>query len=298
MGKIAEVLSVQALQDLVPALERFSYHKREALAELERLIARRIERLEERRDDWQREVHRRQRRYDEADEEDDLGELAFRVSEAEENLWQVEHQLAQVSDVAANYYRCAATINASPDTASRAFLKARIADLEKYLAVQLDTASIGGPLAGTEVLTNVIGGFEQTVAASLTNITNSPLPEGIVWVPLAALSASEMAELPRDDDYKKVSKVEMQRGFEVLQRDILPAIKQSGAGSDYFLGLDQAAGRDYEHGLQRVYDAFFGSEPITLDRALDGESYQITIGRHRIKVAWEKGWPAIPAKLI
>lgn len=298
MGRIAEVLSVQALQDLVPALERFSYHKREALAELERLIARRIGRLEERRDDWQQEVHRRQRRYDEADEEDDLGELAFRVSEAEENLWQVERYLAQVSDVAANYYPCAMTINAGPDDASRTFLKARIADLEKYLAVRLDTASIGEPLPGTEVLTNIIAGFEQTVAASLASITDSPLPEGIVWVPLTAISASEMAELPGDDDYKKISKVEVQRSFEVLQRDILPAIKQSGAGSDHFLSLDQAAGRDHEHGLQRVYDLFFGSEPITLDRALDGKSYQVMFGRHRIKVAREKGWPAVPAKLI
>jgi hypothetical protein len=107
-----------------------------------------------------------------------------------------------------------------------------------------------------------------------------------------------MNNLPSDDDYKKVPKAEMERGFAILQRDILPAIKQCGADSDYFYELDRQSGQSPNRGLQSVYDAFFGGEPITLDSGLDGAGYNVTSGRHRIKVARELGWPAVPAKLI
>lgn len=299
MNQGAEVISVPALQDLVAALESFAWRRRELLAELEHSIARQLEWLEDRYEAWQRELEQRQRRYDEADEDDDPGYLAWQVAEAEEGLQRIAQHLARVREAAAYYRRCAARIAAGPDDQARHFLQSRIAELEKYLAIRLDAApSAVPPLPGTEVLTNVISAAEQTVAAGLAGIMDAPLPEGFTWVPLTAISATALAELPADDDYKKVAKAEMQRGFAVLQRDVLPAIKRDVANRDYFFQLDQQTGQAYEHGVQRIYEAFFGDEPITLDRNRDSATFNVTLGRHRLKVARELGWPAVPAKLI
>ena len=300
MNKGANVGSLQTLQDLAAALKSFSRRRRELLNDLESPLARRMERLEERRDAWEREMNRRRDEYEGADEEDDSYHLQMRFEEAEENLQQVERWLERVRGVAISYMRCARRLSAGDDERAIAFLQDRIAELEKYLAIQVDSSQPGStfPFEGLGILPNAIGALEQTVAYGLDCITEFILPLGFTWVPLSSVSADEMANLPADDDYPKISKIEMLRGFEVLQRDVLPAIKQSGADSDYFFKLDKVSGKDVGNGVQRIYDAFFGDEPITLDRKLNSTEYGVTSGRHRIKVAREQGWPAVPAKLI
>jgi hypothetical protein len=69
--------------------------------------------------------------------------------------------------------------------------------------------------------------------------------------------------------------------------------------SSYFWRIDRQAGRSYEEGLQRVYDAFFGADHIRLYRfkwslrlKVDDKS------RHWIQVARDLGWKFIPAKVI
>lgn len=300
MNKGADVSSIQTLQDLAAALKNFSRRRRELLDDVERSVSRRIERLEERRDGWERELGRRRDDYESADEEDDSYHLQMRVEEAEENLQQAERWLERVREAAISYTRSARTLAAGDDERAFAFLQDRIAELEKYLAIKLDSGSTGSAFSfkGPGILPNAIGALEQTVASGLEGITQSILPPGFDWVPLSSIGAEEMANLPSDDNYPKYSKAEMQRGFEVLRRDVLPAIQRGGADSDYFGKLDQEAGREFEHGTKRIYEAFFGDEPITLDRKLDGTEYGITSGGHRIKVAREQGWPAVPAKLI
>jgi hypothetical protein len=300
MSKGADLSSVETLRDLVAAFQDFSRRRSESLDELERPLARRVERLEDRREAWERELRQRQRDYDDADdEEDDLGYLAMQVEEAEEQLRQVERWAQRVSESQAYFTRCANTIASGPDQRAIAFLQRLIAELEEYLATKIGkTAGSLTPLPGAEILMNVLNAVEQTVTAGFFGITEPLLPDGFDWIPLTAISAAEMENLPDDDDYKKVAKSEMQRGFATLHRDILPLIKQSGVDSDYFFQLDTQAGLDYERGLQRVYDAFFGGEPITLDSSLGDETFNITSGRHRIKVARELGWPAVPARLI
>lgn len=224
----------------------------------------------------------------------------MRVEEAEENLQQAERWLERVREATVSYTRSARTLAAGDDERAVAFLQDRIAELEKYLAIKIDSGATGSSFSfeGPGILPNAIGALEQTVASGLEGITESILPSGFDWVPLSSINAVEMASLPADEEYRKTPKAEIQRGFEALRSDILPAIKQSGADSDFFFKLDQVSGKNAEHGVQRVYDAFFGSDPIALNRTLKEGEYEITSGRHRIKVAREQGWPAIPAKLI
>jgi ParB-like chromosome segregation protein Spo0J len=53
---------------------------------------------------------------------------------------------------------------------------------------------------------------------------------------------------------------------------------------------------DYEHGLERLYDAFYGSDPIRLTKRLDGR-YEVTGGYHRLLVARETGLEKIAASV-
>lgn len=300
MNKGANVGSLQTLQDLTAALKNFSRRRRELLDDLEAPLSRGVERLENRRDAWERELERRRDSYESAGEEDDRHYLQMQVEEAEENLQQVERWLDRVREAGISYTRCARTLSAGDDERAIAFLQDRIAELEKYLAIKVNSGATGSSLSfeGPGILPNALGALEQMVSSGFEGITESVLPAGFTWVPLSSIGAEEMANLPSDDDYPTVSKAEMQRGFETLRRDVLPAIQPGLASRDYFLKLDQEAGREYEHGTQRVYEAFFGDEPITLDRKLNGVEYGITSGGHRIKVAREQGWPAVPAKLI
>jgi len=68
--------------------------------------------------------------------------------------------------------------------------------------------------------------------------------------------------------------------------------------SAYFFSLDQQAGVSYANGLLRVYEAFFGSEPIHLSRVKGAPQWTVGNGRHRILVAKELGWKAIPAQTV
>jgi len=68
--------------------------------------------------------------------------------------------------------------------------------------------------------------------------------------------------------------------------------------SSYFSRLDRQAGRSYEEGLQRVYEAFFGADHIRLSRFKGSQLWGIDNGRHRIQIARDLGWKFIPAKTI
>jgi hypothetical protein len=67
---------------------------------------------------------------------------------------------------------------------------------------------------------------------------------------------------------------------------------------DAFRDLDEKSGVTYENGLLRIYEAFFGQQDyIYLERPRGSSSFSITNGRHRVKVAQDLGWDAIPARV-
>jgi hypothetical protein len=74
--------------------------------------------------------------------------------------------------------------------------------------------------------------------------------------------------------------------------EIQPSVNR-GYTSDDFARLDSEQGLDYSRGQQRIYDLYYGSDPIRLDR--DGEDYDIVSGRHRVYAAKVCGLTTVPA---
>ena len=52
-----------------------------------------------------------------------------------------------------------------------------------------------------------------------------------------------------------------------------------------------------QSGLLRVYEAFFGDDVIHLGRGRRDKLFGVDSGRHRIKVAMDAGWTAVPVKM-
>jgi hypothetical protein len=97
------------------------------------------------------------------------------------------------------------------------------------------------------------------------------------------------------ESFHKTDYATMREGTQRLDEVVLPAV-QRGADGDHFARMDAERGLDYEHGYQRVYDAFFGTDSLRLDARADG-SYAVTNGYHRIHVARELGLRTLPARI-
>lgn len=99
-----------------------------------------------------------------------------------------------------------------------------------------------------------------------------------------------------ESDFSKVSMQEMEIGLQRLQ-EIKPLVDNGvGANSDYWANYDQAHKLDYVHGYQRVYEAFYGAQPIKVYK--DGSTYDINGGRHRIWLAKRMGISILPMRVF
>ena len=114
--------------------------------------------------------------------------------------------------------------------------------------------------------------------------------KGIIDVPVNDLPDPEGVESPQDFDHH-ITWEDAQSATKQLPE--IQDLVKNGKTADDFSTQDQAAGLDYAHGKRRVYDLYYGSDPIRLDK--DGDHYVIISGRHRIYAAKELGLSAIPA---
>jgi hypothetical protein len=124
--------------------------------------------------------------------------------------------------------------------------------------------------------------------ASLPSIGETDLVE----VPLDRIDTSDSG-VKGPESFSKVPYATMRNGVQRLDEVVLPAVRR-GADSAYFAHMDARLGLDYEHGYQRVYEAFFGSDSLRLD-ARTGGDFGVTNGFHRIHVARELGLSSLPA---
>jgi hypothetical protein len=124
--------------------------------------------------------------------------------------------------------------------------------------------------------------------------TGQPLPRGFVWVPIDEIRSRELLELPTRAEFRNIAYDEVVRGFETLRRSVLPAIRPGG-GIDPSLEAGWGAA-DLAADPHNIFQGFFGSEQIHLSRRA-GMKYGIVNGRHRIRVALDLGWTAIPASI-
>lgn len=307
----ASVSSLEALEILDLSLGRFAEKTAASLEAASSVAERGIDQLENRRRYWAREVDDRQREYDSADpEEDDLSTLAYRVQEAEGQLANVEQWRNRVDECVQSYSRQQSQVDelvSSRLLEARSFLRRKIETLREWASAAPTDAgysaaveSASGVSYASGTATNrAVTGFASAampLAHSTVNLSDAPLPAGFSWVNLDDISPEAMGRLP--EEFRKVDYAEMRRGFDVLKNEILPLVNESpqNANADYLWRQDRENGLDESNGSQRVFNAFFGKDPIHLERGKCERYYGITNGQHRIRVARDLGWRAVPAE--
>lgn len=123
--------------------------------------------------------------------------------------------------------------------------------------------------------------------------TGDWIDRGIIDVPVSDLPAPEGVSSPEDFDHH-ISWEDAQSATQKLP-EIQSQVKAGMTGDD-FSDSDQAKGLDYPRGDRRIYDLYYGSDPVKLDKL--GSEYTIVSGRHRVFAAKEAGLKTIPARVI
>ncbi len=98
-----------------------------------------------------------------------------------------------------------------------------------------------------------------------------------------------------EQDFHKVSPQEFRRGFQVLEKEVKPAVAKGAIGDDFY-HQDRARGLEYQNGSEKIYDAFYGQSSIRLEKI--GDQYHVINGYHRLYIANEMGIEMVPARVI
>ncbi len=298
-------VSLDALLRLDSALGSYATGARHALAAIRADFERRHRALHDLEDDARYELERLQATYDGAGEDDDLESLTQECDGAAERLAEIrrwtddvdsQHSTLNVREAA-----CGEVLQRSVPRA-QAFLREKIDQLHQYEAVRLDAFVPAQSSASAQAIPVPQIPASNATAADISGprmLRERPLPRGFRWVALSEIDLTKQLEgVGGSEDFLKVPYDEMRQGLADLRDEILPAMEANGGRrADYFRDLDQRAGRQYADGLQRVYEAFFGEgDFIYLVRRPDG-TLDLINGRHRLKVAKDLGWDAIPAQV-
>lgn len=312
MSASANVRSIQALSDFRGAWARFGSEAYESLKATEMQIRRTQEWLAERLRHWQRQVSRCEeavaraesaltrcqnsgsydhqtgrsyvpdcRQYQQA-----LQQAQRYLRQAQSELRTVQQAIKAVERAAADYQRQAqrlATMLSGDLPKGAALLGRSIAILQSYLSMSAPSGS-GASL----------GASSSSSSSTNTSTSTKWVEQGIIDVPISQIDTSD-SSVQGAQDFRKVSHKQMVDGLQKLEQVVRPAV-QNGADGDYFSELDAEEGLEHADGYRRIYDAFYGGEPIRLEKV--GDSYQVTNGQHRLFVARELGLESIPASVI
>ncbi|MBF0232903.1 MAG: hypothetical protein HQK65_07675 [Desulfamplus sp.] len=118
--------------------------------------------------------------------------------------------------------------------------------------------------------------------------------KGIIDVKLSDIP--EVNDIVDKKSFIKISMEDMQIGLNRLQEMQKVFNIGDGKNSDYWREKDQTLGLNYSNGYQRVYEAFFGMEPIRVEK--NGSAYEIVNGRHRIWLAKKMGLNSLPMSVV
>lgn len=295
--------NIGCIQELEAAYARFCRVHSECLPEVKRELRQVTEAMDDAVKDLRREVARLTECIASADRSEDASWATSRLNEVEEELELATRCRRQLAAAAADYERQARRIEQMAmehRVGSREFLRGAVDDLKAYVAKTAD-----GVTQGTASAMPGGGGGAATASSAHAegeiDLTDCSLPKGFVWVPIDQIDCSvETGGFANADKFEKgVTREEMIRGFDSLRRQILPALAAHEAHGDssWCARLDTEAARTYEEGIQRPFDAFFGDSHIYLTRKNGTEPFDVTNGRHRILIARELGWKAIPARV-
>jgi len=320
-----DVRSIDALESLRSELARFATEGREALQQMELEVAHTLELLNRERRKMDEVVWRCQQAHQRAQanlrncintppdrdrRRPDCTRLAAEVRRAEAQLRESEDalraillriQLVQQADAA--YRQQAQRLQQMLDNdipKARSFLGRKLDTLLSYISLR--------PASGSGFAVAVSGfspPLPMNAASSRVvpeNVSALPNVGEIVWidrgimdVPLSQIDTSD-SSVHGPADFRQSSPHDlMLEGVRRLDAVIRPAVQQ-GADGDDFSAYDTQHDLDHAHGYRRVYDAFYGDEPIRLNK--DGDRYTVEAGYHRLFVAQEAGLITIPAQII
>lgn len=309
MSKPIHVNSIEILMRLDAALGQFADKSLDTLEVTGNEIKRRIEWLENCCEARQSEFEYWSEAYDSADsEEDDIGFLAHKRDEAAEKVRQAHRAKQRVEESCENFVRQARRINQISTehlNDARAFLRQKIQELSDYAGFQ--PVYDGGSFSSTAGTFSAVIETNNPAGASgdqpIIDFTHIRLPKGYRWVRLDEISPKAMSELPTPSEFRKVPYEDMKRGFGILQRDVLPVLENSlyNARTDYFEDFDYKNEREIKNSAKEIFQVFFNPvgdrEQIRLTRSKGDKFWTITDGQHRIRVARDLGWNAIPARI-
>lgn len=308
----AEVLSVDALADLERAIGGFTRGASEGLAAIKLELARQRALLDDQEEDARREVARWKDAAESAEEPDDLQVCGDALGEARQRLGRIRAWQARVREDHARFASAAVRFDQLLEHTvprCRETLRSKLEALRSAAAEPLDVVSSATPATVTKWQptsppptdlngqASEAGGGRQRARP----LTDWSLPQGFVWVPLSEVCWDQLSEIASTESYGKVDYATMVAGLRRLVGEVLPRIQQDPSGTDAytFQALDEVApSGSFENGLQCIYEAFFGHDGfIYLERRRGAEKYDIINGRHRIRIALELGWKAIPARV-
>jgi hypothetical protein len=301
MEKGVSVEAIGALREFGVRYKSFAARILEDLGQIEMEFARRWGRLEQVFQQQQQEMYRFQQLYEEAEEED-REHYAYLLMEARDRLRETRGWLQEVQEQYQAFRQEAQRIQRlASETAVKGidFLNRLAGDLEAYVAVSLpetgadSTGSWGPERDGGGVPNDAGTGGDKGKMGFATKLDHYGLPPGFTWVRIDEIALEDPGE------FLKVDEDAMREGIEKLPY-VLDLIQDRldrpfSDNSAYFERLDRQTGRDYQNGLQRVYEAFFGGQHIRLERWRGEAKWDIINGRHRIEVARELGLEAVPA---
>ena len=299
-GKV-DLRSFDLLRDLDLALSRFANTASETMQTMERELRQAEEELEDRIRICQRDLNYWKQAYKSAHKEQDKRYAAHKLETSLETLRRTNYYLNFLSEKQQAYHSQAERLKelVTENTfKARHYLRKSLENLQSYAAVQFSGSNVHSTLSSGSGKSGSATSEEKFKFPidQKASFSHNPLPEGYRWV---SIDQIDLKEIPKDIKFEKTSSDEMKTGFSILQNKILPALKKDPSrDSEYFRKQDIKSALDYLNGCQRIYEAFFGHSHIRLERYGNDPLYSITNGRHRIAIARELGWDALPAKTV
>lgn len=281
-SRAAQVGSEERLAELGAALATLAVLGPGYIAEMRQELRRRIDSLE----DFTRDLER-----DEfwADDDSDPEEEEDPVEEAHDTEAQLEAAMAailRVRDLWDAFDGCARVAEGLLDNdvpAQVTYLRAQVEELQSSARVQVPGIDSG------------------TVARQVRPQSAPPpaeeLPGECVWISLSEIDTeSELIGTVFDEPGGRRDYNTYKSMMEVLWFEVLPCVKDDpGRGRDKL--PSESSGARGMLIARHVFDAFFGDDCIYLERGRQSTKFSIVNGRHRIKMALDLGWAAVPARV-
>ena len=301
-------VSVEAIQKALEAFRGFRARSSTLIEKVAYDVTHRLDHLQRVREDLAREVNNYREQLADCDD-DDRARIQDLADEAEESLRHLDTKLSQVAPSLASFKRANQLVGSTIDERlpkAIARLDEKLADAtaieSEPLAVARETSEVS---MVQDLQRSTISIAPPAASNSASNGSLDPatrffrvsLPNDVVWIQLADISRAD--DLRPDERFHKVSEPDVRKGFSILETEILPALERDPTVSAaYFAEVDRVKNRVYSVGAQRVFEAFFGTESIVVTPGRNVGKLGVTNGRHRIHVARQLGWSAVPARLI